>query len=199
MYLLSSRFLLVCSTSTLRNVGFPHIKSRHPVQSSSRFWRLRPIARVCSSTRYLFGSILDASSSGRIETSYRPFVRGSSIQYRYTGTFPFAVLQCERKMAASQFIIPNEVPIVNLECKAAFECLSSKEKKYAHYIGKAAWSGGLICLFQTSPESPLIFLLLQKLFKGQSVEEFKSAAIEKGTAEDEVQVGLQDSSIYIFI
>lgn len=190
MYLLSSRFLLVCSTSTLRNVGFPHIKSRHPVQSSSRFWRLRPIARVCSSTRYPFGSILDASSSGRIETSYRPFVRGSSIQYRYTGTFPFAVLQCERKMAASQFIIPNEVPIVNLECKAAFECLSSKEKKYAHYIGKAAWSGGLICLFQTSPESPLIFLLLQKLFKGQSVEEFKSAAIEKGTAEDEVQAVL---------
>nr|XP_054758052.1 dipeptidyl peptidase 3-like [Lytechinus pictus] len=93
-------------------------------------------------------------------------------------------------MATSQFIIPNEVPFVNLECKTAFECLSSKEKKYAHYIGKAAWSGGLICLFQTSPESPLIFLLLQKLFKGQPVNKLKSAAIEKGIIKDEVEAVL---------
>ena len=91
-------------------------------------------------------------------------------------------------MATSQFIIPNDVPFVNLECKTAFDGLTSKEKKYAHYIGKASWNGGLICLYQTSPESPLIFLLLQKLFKGQSLDQLKTDALAKGVAEDEFQV-----------
>ena len=88
----------------------------------------------------------------------------------------------------SQFLIPNDVPIVTLECQKAFQALTSKEKKYAHYLAKASWCGGLICLFQTSPEAPLIFLLLQKLFKAEDVTVLKEKALKAGLIDDEFQV-----------
>ena len=41
---------------------------------------------------------------------------------------------------------------------------------------------------QTSPESPGIFLLLQKLFSAQSVEEVKNVALQQGFTDEELQV-----------
>ena len=100
--------------------------------------------------------------------------------------FPFTTAV----MSNSQFIIPNDVPIVNLECSTAFNGLTAKEKLYAHYLTRASWAGGLICLFQTSPESPGIFLLLQKLFKAETVEELKQRSMKavEGLVENEFQV-----------
>ena len=42
------------------------------------------------------------------------------------------------------FIIPNSQPIVNLECKAAFDKLTESEKLYAHYYSKVLVCFGLI-------------------------------------------------------
>ena len=89
---------------------------------------------------------------------------------------------------SSQYILPNDVEVILLECRAAFEALTPKERLYAHYLGEASWCGALACLYQTSPESPAIFVLLQKLFRKQSVADLKAAAIAGGLSEDNFMV-----------
>ncbi|XP_057315125.1 dipeptidyl peptidase 3-like isoform X2 [Hydractinia symbiolongicarpus] len=76
-----------------------------------------------------------------------------------------------------QFTIPNSVPVCQLECGVAFEGLQQKEKLYAHYLSNACYQGGLIVLLQTSPESPGIFMLLQRLFSEERLEALKSKTV----------------------
>eukprot|EP00794_Sanderia_malayensis_P020439 gene20439-22454_t len=79
-------------------------------------------------------------------------------------------------MSTSNFVLHNDTPVYVLECKPAFDALDDKEKKYAHYLSRAAYTGGLIVLLQTSSESAAIFMLLQKLFAEQSIKSLKEAA-----------------------
>lgn len=90
----------------------------------------------------------------------------------------------------SQYVLPKESKVAFLDCETAFNGLTDKEKLYAHYISQASWYGGLICLFQTSPESPGIYLLFHKLFGSQSAEELQSAAEAQGVTKDEFQAFL---------
>uniref|UniRef100_A0A8C6TME1 Dipeptidyl peptidase 3 n=1 Tax=Neogobius melanostomus TaxID=47308 RepID=A0A8C6TME1_9GOBI len=69
------------------------------------------------------------------------------------------------RMVDSQYYLPNDTGISSLDCGEAFRLLSPQEKKYAHYLSRAAWYGGLVVLMQTSPESPNIFVLLQKVLE----------------------------------
>lgn len=89
----------------------------------------------------------------------------------------------------SQYIISRDIEINPLDCKTAFAGLSDKEKLYAHYLCRAAWEGSLICLLQTSPESPPIFLLLQHLFHSETAEELKERALvpEDGLSKEEFE------------
>lgn len=90
----------------------------------------------------------------------------------------------------SQYIISREVDINLLNCGSAFSGLTEKEKLYAHYLCRASWEGSLICLLQTSPESPGIFLLLQNLFHAEPIEKLveRLLQIENGPSKDEVEV-----------
>lgn len=87
----------------------------------------------------------------------------------------------------SQYIIPNETGVCLLDCIKAFEGLTDKERLYSHYIAQASWYGGLIVLVQTSPESPGIFILLQKIFRAQPIAELKTLSVDKGFTEEEWQ------------
>ncbi|XP_015918043.2 dipeptidyl peptidase 3 isoform X1 [Parasteatoda tepidariorum] len=90
------------------------------------------------------------------------------------------------KKIMSDFIHPNNTPVVLLSCEEAFKELADNEKLYAHYLSRASWFGGLIVLFQTSLESPLVFTLLFKLFREQPLEDIKQLALTKcGFTEDE--------------
>ncbi|KAL2094818.1 hypothetical protein ACEWY4_009537 [Coilia grayii] len=88
-------------------------------------------------------------------------------------------------MVDSQYYLPNSIRISKLDCKEAFELLSPKEKLYAHYLSRAAWYGGLVVLVQTSPESPAIYALLQKLFRKQTPAELEKVASEAGLSSEE--------------
>ena len=88
---------------------------------------------------------------------------------------------------ASSFVIPNDVPVCQLDCTSAFHGLEEKEKKYAHYLSKACHEGALICLLQTSPEAPAIFSMFQKLFKGKYSESMKSEGV-KGQNNEDIEV-----------
>ena len=57
------------------------------------------------------------------------------------------------------------MPIHQLSVRNAFDGLTVKEKLYAHYMSKAAWSGARIILRQVSPEANDVFDLIMELHK----------------------------------
>ncbi|XP_041351140.1 dipeptidyl peptidase 3-like [Gigantopelta aegis] len=87
----------------------------------------------------------------------------------------------------SQYTLSNETGICLLDCETAFNNLTDTEKLYSHYLSQASFHGGLIVLLQTSPESPGIFVLLQKLFRAQSVETLEKLALQKGLSAEQVK------------
>ena len=90
-------------------------------------------------------------------------------------------------MDTSGFVISPDSPINRLECREAFQGLTNRERCYSHFLSRAGWDGGLICLLQTSPESAPIFLLLKEVFSRQSVDSLREAT--KGSvSEQEFQV-----------
>lgn len=88
----------------------------------------------------------------------------------------------------SFYTLSNNQPIVQLDCRSAFNSLSSKEKKYAHFLSQASVYGGLIALVQTSHESPIIFAILHKIFLEESIASLKNKAFLIEISEEDFTV-----------
>ncbi|TGJ79176.1 hypothetical protein E0Z10_g9592 [Xylaria hypoxylon] len=58
----------------------------------------------------------------------------------------------------------KQVQVFRLDVEAQFDSLSASEKRYAHHMARAAWSGARIILRQVSPESLAIFEFILELF-----------------------------------
>ncbi|KAI4887872.1 hypothetical protein NFI96_015080, partial [Prochilodus magdalenae] len=97
---------------------------------------------------------------------------------------------CLFSMVDSQYYLPNDIGISTLDCGEAFRLLSTKEQLYAHYLSRAAWYGGLVVLLQTSPESPTIYVLLQKVFRKQPPAQLEAVATAAGLSSEEYQAFL---------
>ncbi|XP_075693480.1 dipeptidyl peptidase 3 isoform X2 [Rhinoderma darwinii] len=89
--------------------------------------------------------------------------------------------------APSQYILPNDVPVALLDCEEAFLLLSREEKLYTHFLSQASFYGGLIVLFQTSPESPAIYILLNRLFRAQEPSVLHGVAKYQGLTDEDYQ------------
>merc|ERR1711936_1052869 len=86
----------------------------------------------------------------------------------------------------SQFVFPDDQPLVKLDAVTAFSHLSPSEQLYSHYLSQASWWGGLVVLLQTSPESPDIFRLIHKINCCQPVDELRTSLKECGLTEQEI-------------
>ena len=84
----------------------------------------------------------------------------------------------------STHVIPLGTPLSALQAQEAFAGLSAREKRYCHYLARAAWEGAPICLLQTSPESVPVFLLLREVFSRQTPASLR-AAVQESVTEDE--------------
>lgn len=67
--------------------------------------------------------------------------------------------------AKQQFLADAPPTVVRLEIKPHFEALTDKQKRYAHYISRAAFSGTRATLRQVSPESEPIYDFILSLYK----------------------------------
>jgi len=86
----------------------------------------------------------------------------------------------------SQFLFPDDQPVVRLDASTAFNLLGSQEQLYSHYLSQASWYGGLVVLLQTSPESPTIFRLIMKIARGEHTDTLREAAKAAGLTDQEV-------------
>ena len=74
--------------------------------------------------------------------------------------------------------------IQNINFKETFEQLTEEEKNYIYYLTKACWAGQPIVLFQTSYESPALFIIFQIFFSSiGDLSEIKANLIKKNISE----------------
>jgi len=74
----------------------------------------------------------------------------------------------------------------SLDCKQAWDGLSEKEKKYAHYLCAASWSSCPVSQHQASRESATLFLITLRCFRGPRTVSEIIKAITAAVGNEEV-------------
>ena len=79
----------------------------------------------------------------------------------------------------------DKTKIHKLDFKESFDQLSEEESNYIFYLSKTCWAGQLIVLFQTSYESPGLFMIFQIFFKSIKNISDKKELLSKNNISDE--------------
>ena len=75
--------------------------------------------------------------------------------------------------------------IQNINFKETFEQLTEEEKNYIYYLSKACWAGQPIVLFQTSYESPALFIIFQIFFTTiGDLSEIKTSLLDNNISDE---------------
>ncbi|EGO18571.1 hypothetical protein SERLADRAFT_353218 [Serpula lacrymans var. lacrymans S7.9] len=97
--------------------------------------------------------------------------------------------------AAERFLADKAPPICGLEVSKSFGQLTSKEKRYAHYIGQAAWAGGRIIQGQWTPQAQQLYdLLILTFSKNGKLVDLGELKKTSGLSSEEFEDVLQYAS-----
>ncbi|KAH8833631.1 aflatoxin-detoxifizyme, partial [Flagelloscypha sp. PMI_526] len=89
-----------------------------------------------------------------------------------------------------RYLADKEAPICLLDVKNVFELLSDKERKYAHWVGKASWAGGSIIQEQWTSYATDLYKLLTTTFSN-NISALPALQDKSGLTESEFQDLLQ--------
>ena len=81
-----------------------------------------------------------------------------------------------------QYLADDPPAIVTLEIRPHFDALTDREKKYSHYVSRAAFAGTRMNLRQVSPESEAIYDLILALYRHCKGGDWKALQSEAGVA-----------------
>ena len=74
----------------------------------------------------------------------------------------------------------KKISIININFNESFEQLTEEEKNYLYYLTQACWTGQIIDLFQTSYESPALFMIFQMFFGSfEKIDDLENQIIKK--------------------
>ncbi|KAI1407010.1 dipeptidyl peptidase III [Hypoxylon sp. FL1857] len=88
------------------------------------------------------------------------------------------------------------VQIYKLGIAPLFDRLSDREKRYGHYLSRAAWSGTRIVLRQVSPESLAIFDFILELYNSCRGD-FEQLSEADGVAEEDLEAFLEYAATFL--
>lgn len=102
-----------------------------------------------------------------------------------------------KALGAERFLADRAAPICGLDAAKSFALLSSKEKKYAHFLAIASWAGARVIQEQWTPQAKDLYDLLiatfstgeKKLADLQSLQQ--SSGLEKGEWDSLLQYTIQ--------
>ncbi|KAL5490401.1 hypothetical protein ACEPAI_5234 [Sanghuangporus weigelae] len=94
-----------------------------------------------------------------------------------------------------RFYADRHTPFCSLDVAKAFEQLSSKERKYAHFISQASWAGARIIQGQWTPQSASLYDLLILTFSDNGkLANFDNLKTKSGLNDEDWRNVLQYSS-----
>ncbi|KAG5297643.1 dipeptidyl peptidase III [Histoplasma ohiense] len=95
-----------------------------------------------------------------------------------------------------QYLADSPPTVVRLEIKPHFEALDDQQKRYAHFISRAAFQGTRITLRQVSPESEPIYDLIISLYRACNGD-WNSLAQKTSVSEENLRFFLEYAAQFL--